>query len=107
MNDSIFMRLRHTFGESMVERDRDGCPRVVPDSTEGVAELCTLAHANGWRVRVEGQATWMPADAPADVSLTTRGLARIVHVAAADLVATVEAGVSVAELRQELHAAGA
>jgi len=107
VNDSIFMRLRHTFGESMVERDRDGRPRVVPDSTEGVAELCTLAHANGWRVRVEGQATWMPADAPADVSLTTRGLARIVHVAAADLVATVEAGVSVAELRQELHAAGA
>lgn len=107
MNDSIFMRLRHTFGESMVERDRDDRPRVIPDSTEGVAELCSLAHANGWRVRVEGQATWMPADAPADVSLATRGLARIVQVAAADLVATVEAGVTIAALRRELLTAGA
>lgn len=107
MNDSIFMRLRHTFGESMVERDRDDRPRVIPDTTEGVAELCSLAHANGWRVRVEGQATWMPADAPADVALATRGLARIVQVAAADLVATVEAGVTIAELRRELPAAGA
>jgi hypothetical protein len=61
VNDSIFMRLRHAFGEPMVERDREGRPRVVPDSTDGVAELCSLAHSNGWRVRVEGQASWMPA----------------------------------------------
>jgi len=107
VNDSVFMRLRHTFGEMMVERDRDGRPRVIPDSAEGVAELCGLAHANAWRVRVEGQGTWMPADAPADIALATRGLGRIVQIAPADLVATVEAGVPVALLRRELEAAGA
>lgn len=107
MNDSIFMRLRHAFGETMVERDRDGRPRVIPDSADGVAELCALAHGNGWRVRIEGQSTWMPADAPADVALAIRGLARIVQLAPADLVATVEAGVPVAVLGHELSAAGA
>lgn len=107
MNDSIFMRLRHAFGEAMVERDRDGRPRVIPDSADGVAELCALAHANAWRVRVEGQATWMPADAPADVALATRGLARVVQVTPADLVATVEAGVPLVTLQHELRAAGA
>lgn len=107
MNDSIFMRLRHAFGEAMVERDRDGRPRVIPDSVDGVAELCALAHTNAWRVRIEGQATWMPADAPADLALATRGLTRIAQVAPADLVATVEAGVPVAALQRELLAAGA
>ncbi len=107
MNDSIFMRLRHAFGEAMVERDRDGRPRVIPDSADGVAELCALAHTNAWRVRVEGQATWMPPDAPADVTLATRGLARVVQIAPADLVATVEAGVPLVTLRQALQAVGA
>ena len=107
MNDSIFMRLRHAFGEPMVERDREGRPRVLPDSTEGVAELCSLAHSNGWRVRIEGQASWMPADAPADVALATGGLSRIVQVAPADLVATVEAGATLAGIQRELQSVGA
>ena len=107
MNDSIFMRLRHAFGEPMVERDREGRPRVLPDSADGVAELCSLAHSNGWRVRVEGQASWMPADAPADIALATGGLSRIVQVAPADLVATVEAGVTLAGLQRELVSLGA
>ena len=107
MNDSIFMRLRHAFGEPMVERDREGRPRVVPDSTDGVAELCSLAHSNGWRVRVEGQASWMPADAPADIALGTGGLSRLVQVAPADLVATVEAGATLAVIQRELQSVGA
>ena len=101
------MRLRHAFGESQVERDLEGRPRVVTDSSDGVAELCALAHGNGWRVRVEGQASWMPADAPADVALSTAGLARIVHIATTDLVATAEAGVPMAALQEQLRAAGA
>jgi FAD/FMN-containing dehydrogenase len=107
VNDSIFMRLRHAFGEPMVERDREGRPRVVPDSTDGVAELCSLAHSNGWRVRVEGQASWMPADAPADIALGTGGLSRLVQVAPADLVATVEAGATLAVIQRELQSVGA
>ena len=107
MNDSIFMRLRHALGDALVGRDIDGRPRVSPDSAEGIAQVCGLAHEQGWRVRVEGQGSWMPADAPADLALSTRGLARIVELAPADLVATVEAGVPLALLQRELDARGA
>lgn len=107
MSNAIFMRLRHALGESAVEADHEGRPRAVPDSTEGVALVCGLAHEQGWRVRLEGHASWMPADAPADLSLTTRALARIVEVAPADLVATSEAGVPVGVLQQRLAERGA
>ena len=107
MNDSTFMRLRHAFGEARVETDLEGRPRVVPDSIEGAAELCALAHSSGWRIRIEGQGTWMPSDAPAEVALSTRGLSRIVTIAATDLVATVEAGVPLDRLQAELLRHGA
>lgn len=107
MNDSIFMRLRHALGDAAVEQDKDGRPRATPDSAEGVAQVCGLAHEQGWRVRVEGQCSWMPPDAPADVALSTRGLSRIVDLAPADLVATVEAGVSLGVLQRELEGRGA
>ena len=107
MNDSTFMRLRHAFGEAQVETDREGRPRVVPDSIDGVAELCALAHSSGWRIRIEGFGTWMAPDAPADVALSTRGLSRIVAVAATDLVATVEAGVAMNTLQPALEREGA
>ena len=75
------MRLRHALGATAVEQDRDGRPRATPESTEGVAQVCGLAHEQGWRVRVEGQQSWMPPDAPADLALSTRGLSRVVEVA--------------------------
>ncbi len=98
MSEAILMRLRHALGDSSVERDRDGRPRAIPGSAEAVAQVCGMAHEQGWRVRIEGQSSWMPSDAPADLSLTTRGMARIVDVAPADLVSTVEAGVSIGRL---------
>ncbi len=107
LNSAIFMRLRHALGESAVEADREGRPRAVPETTDAVAQVCGLAHEQGWRIRLEGRGSWMPADAPADLALTTRGLARIVDVAAADLVATSEAGVSLAVLQRELAARNA
>ncbi len=107
MSDAIQMRLRHALGEGAVEQDRDGRPRATPDSADGVAQVCGLAHQEGWRVRIEGHATWMPPDAPADLSLSTRGLSRVVEVAPADLVATVEAGASIGVLQRELEARGA
>ena len=107
MSEAILMRLRHALGDPSVERDRDGRPRAIPESAEAVAQVCRMAHEQGWRVRIEGQSSWMPSDAPADLSLSTRGMARIVDVSPADLVATVEAGVSIGRLQQELHARGA
>jgi FAD/FMN-containing dehydrogenase len=56
---------------------------------------------------VEGQRSWSPADAPADLALSTRGIARIVELSAADLVATVEAGISLTNLQRELEERGA
>ncbi|HEV8196586.1 MAG TPA: FAD-binding protein, partial [Gemmatimonadales bacterium] len=102
MSDVILMRLRHALGESAIELDREGRPRVTPDSSEGVAQVCGLAHEQGWRVRIEGRGSWMPPDAPCDVALSTRGLSRIVDVAPSDLVATVEAGVEIGLLQREL-----
>ncbi|HEV8356146.1 MAG TPA: FAD-binding oxidoreductase [Gemmatimonadales bacterium] len=107
MSDAILMRLRHALGEAAVELAANGQPRATPDSSDGIALVCGLAHEQGWRVRVEGQGTWMPGDAPADLALSTRGLARIVDIAPADLVATVEAGVPLALLQRELDARGA
>jgi FAD/FMN-containing dehydrogenase len=103
----ILMRLRHALGEAAVESDRAGHPRAVPESTEAVAQVCGLAHEQGWRVRLEGSGTWMPADTPADLALSTRGLSRVVEIAPADLVATSEAGVPLATLQRELAARGA
>ncbi len=107
MSETIVMRLRHALGEAAVETDHQGRPRATPDSTEGVALVCGLAHQHGWRVRVEGQGTWCPADAPADLALSTRGLSRIVDISPADLVVTVEAGVPLAILQRELEERGA
>jgi FAD/FMN-containing dehydrogenase len=107
VTEDIAMRLRHALGDGGVEADREGRPRAVPDSTEAVAQVCGMAHEQGWRVRLEGRGSWMPPDAPADLSLTTRGLTRIVEIAPADLVATSEAGVSLDRLQAELGARGA
>jgi FAD/FMN-containing dehydrogenase len=104
---AILMRLRHALGNAAVESAGDGLPRAVPESTEGVAQVCGLAHEQGWRVRLEGRGTWMPSDAPAELALTTRGLVRVVEIAPADLVATTEAGVPLATLQGELAARGA
>ena len=107
LSSAIFMRLRHALGDGAVEADAEGRPRAVPPTTEAVAQICAMAHEQGWRIRLEGQASWMPPDAPADLALTTRGLTRIVDVAAADLVATCEAGVPLALLQRELAARNA
>ncbi|HTL05544.1 MAG TPA: FAD-binding oxidoreductase [Gemmatimonadales bacterium] len=104
MSSAIFMRLRHALGEHAVEADAEGRPRAIPESTDAVAQVCGMAHEQGWRIRLEGRGSWMPPDAPADLALTTRGLNRVLDVAAADLVATSEAGVPLAALQRELAA---
>lgn len=80
----------------------DEVPRVAPASPDAVALLLGTANEEGWRVRVEGAGTWMPADAPADLALTTRRLDRIPAIQPQDLAATAEAGIGCDLLRQQL-----
>lgn len=106
MSGTPLDRLRALLGDAAVSRDADGVPRAVPDSADAVGATLRLAAESGWRVRLEGHGGWVPADAPADLALSTRGLDRIVAVQPADLVATVEAGVSLATLQRRLAEAG-
>ncbi len=102
MSHEVLDRLRALLGSAAVSRDPDGIPRAVPDSTDAVAATLRLADESGWRVRLEGHGSWVPPDAAADLALTTRGLDRIVALEPADLVATVEAGVSMDALQRRL-----
>lgn len=106
MSGTLFARLSEIAGPAAMEKDPRGLPRVAPDSEESLAQVCRAAHAEGWRIRVEGRGSWLPADAPADFALTTRALDRIVAISAANLVATVQAGASLERVRRALHEAG-
>lgn len=102
MSDPVFPRLRDAVGADAVERDPTGLPRVVPDSTDAVAQVVGLARERGWRLRVEGRGGWLPADAPADLALSTRALVQPTFVSPADLVAGVQAGIALDALRRRL-----
>ena len=103
---SLFEKLGELVGPGAVERDPHGLPRVAPDSAEGLAQVCREAQARDWRIRIEGRGSWLAADAPADLALSTRSLDKIVALSAADLVATVQASTSLERLRRALHEAG-
>jgi FAD/FMN-containing dehydrogenase len=102
VTDVVFGRLRALLGTGGVERDAAGLPRATPDSADALSLVCRLAHAEGWKIRVEGHGTWLSSDAPADLAVSTRGLDRVVSVSPADLVATVEAGTPLEALRRRL-----
>src|SRR5438552_10169865 len=71
---SLLDRVRALLGDDAVEiaGGADAVPRVAPASPDAVALLLGTAREEGWRVRLEGAGTWLPADAPADLALTTR-----------------------------------
>lgn len=95
-------QLRELLGDDAVSSDAQGKPRTTPTTTEQVASVCVLAREQKWTMRVAGRGSWLVSDTPADLALTTRALDRIVAVQPADLVATVEAGVSFQALRERL-----
>src|SRR5881628_2444470 len=101
---SLVDRVRALLGEDAVDvaATRDGVPRVAPGSPDAVALLLGTAREEGWRVRVEGAGTWLPADAPADLALTTRRLDKVPAIEPQDLSATAEAGIGCDLLRQQL-----
>ena len=106
----IVERVKALLGGDAVLEDTgapDGVPRVAPASPDAVALLLGTARQEGWRVRVEGAGTWMPADAAADLALTTRRLDRVPSIQPQDLAATAEAGIGCDQLRQQLADCGA
>ncbi len=104
MSDQVFDRLRHLLGPEGVDRDPRGLPHAVPESDDAMALVCQAAHDAQWHCRVEGNGTWLPQDAPADLALSTRALNRLVAVSPADLTATVQAGMTMQAIRDELTA---
>ncbi len=101
---SLLDRVRALLGDDAVEiaGGAGAVPRVAPASPDAVALLLGTAREEGWRVRLEGAGTWLPADAPADLALTTRRLDRVPAVEPQDLSATAEAGIGCDLLRQQL-----
>src|SRR6059036_303076 len=101
---SLLDRVRALLGDDAVEiaGGPDAVPRVAPPSPDAVALLLGTARQEGWRVRLEGAGTWLPADAPADLALTTRRLDRVPSITPQDLTATAEAGIGCDLLRQQL-----
>jgi FAD/FMN-containing dehydrogenase len=102
MSNAVFQRLARLLGPEGVERDSRGLPRAIPESDDALALVCQAAQDEGWRFRLEGNGSWLQADTPADLALSTRGLARLTTVSPADLVATVQAGMTMEALRAEL-----
>jgi len=81
-------------------------PRIAPPTPEAVALLLGTASDEHWKVRVEGAGSWQPADAPADLALTTRRLDQVEAMEPQDLVASAQAGVGCDRLRQQLAERG-
>lgn len=106
MSRPIAERLRALVGAEAVEWSPSHLPRVLPPSTAAVAAVCSEAHAAGWRIRVEGQGSWLSPDAPADLVISTSAMDQVRDVQPGDLVATAEAGVPMAELARRLAAHG-
>ncbi|MDQ3138048.1 MAG: FAD-binding oxidoreductase [Gemmatimonadota bacterium] len=102
MSDVVHGRLRALLGTGGVERDPAGLPRAIPDTADALSLVCRLAHEEGWKIRIEGHGTWLSADAPADLAVSTRALDQVLSVSPADLVATVQAGTPLEALRRRL-----
>ncbi len=97
----MLARLRQVVG-SDVETGPDGRPLVAPRSVDALAALLGTAGGEGWTVRIEGAGSWQTPDAPADLAVSTRRLNRILSVAPADLVASVQGGVTIRQLAERL-----
>jgi len=102
--NAVAERLRALLGDDAVSEATatDAPPRAAPASQDAVASLLRTASALGWKVRIEGNRTWAAPDAPADVALSTHRLNRVLAVEPQNLVASVEAGVSLERLSQHL-----
>ena len=107
-DSSTERRLRALMGpDAIIERDGGGMPTVAPRTTEACALVLATANSEGWRVRITGGGSWNRVEGHADLALSSSGLSEVEEVRAADLVATVQAGVVRETLRLALADQGA
>src|SRR5437773_5061705 len=101
---SVLERARAVLGADAVELagGPDAVRPVARPAPDAVARWLGRAREEAGRVRLEGAGTGLPADAPADLALTTRRLDRVPAVEPQDLSATAEAGIGCDLLRQQL-----
>ena len=97
MRAEIADSLTTSFGSALLDGEA-----AAPASVNQLTALCAWASARGWRWRISGSGAWGGRDTPADLELSTRRLKQVLAVAPDDLVATVEAGVTRAELATAL-----
>jgi glycolate oxidase FAD binding subunit len=101
--DMIAQHVRTLLGPDAVDDGGpDGVPVAAPRDEAGIALLLGTATQEGWRVRVSGSGRWMPPDAPADLTLTTRRLDHVTELSPRDLVVTVDGGTLWSDLRRAL-----
>jgi FAD/FMN-containing dehydrogenase len=94
--------LERLLGPEGVGRDPGGMPRALPDTAEHLAEVLQLAGREGWEVRLEGRGSWLAADAPATIAISTRALDEIFSLDVAAGRVTVAAGLSLETLGRRL-----
>jgi glycolate oxidase subunit GlcD len=95
--------------ETAEDESRGGALVVSPASTAEAAEVFRVAAREGVPVMPAGAGGWLGIDETPSrgrVCVSTRRLARVVEHSPADLVVTVEAGVSLSMLNDELARAG-
>ena len=102
MSDRVRDRIRESLGVEPAAAGEAGPPRLEPVSTDAVAGALALATEEGWQVRVEGNASWLPPDAPADLVLATTALGWAPQISRPDLIATASAGTTLAALTYRL-----
>lgn len=98
--------LERLLGPEGVGRDPGGTPRAYPDTADALAEVLQLAGREGWSVRLEGRGSWLAADAPADVAVSTRALDELIALDVAAMRVTVAAGISIEALARRLETHG-
>jgi glycolate oxidase subunit GlcD len=100
----------HVSAAASGDDDNPSAPVVVePGSAAEVCEVLRLAEVEGWKVVPAGAGAWLDvgdASRRADVVLKTTRMARLVEHEPADLVATADAGMTLADFNREVGRAG-
>ncbi|HJQ34033.1 MAG TPA: FAD-linked oxidase C-terminal domain-containing protein [Pyrinomonadaceae bacterium] len=97
----------HVVDESAVDGSRRPALSVEPATREEACEVLRLASREGWRVMPAGAGCWLDAGgAHADVLLKTTHIRSLVEHEPADLVATAEAGLTLADFNRAVGRAG-